>query len=329
MNEELFFGKVRNVTAEDRKKLPIYSYSGLDVSKTCPFQYNKKYNEKLRSSDTNLALELGGLCHYVLEQKGKILFNKQNVDYSKLNDTLKNGTIEINKKTREEILGIDKLKRKYFETWYEQDNASGMNYEEKMQIFDKVLRNEMEPENNDGWKPLYFEQYFEFVWDDRAIIRGFIDRIDCKDGEYRTIDYKTSKKVYDKSKLATSLQFGIYAVAILNDFKKLPIESIYRFILIDDLQYALTKGWEKRFIKALDKILDQIDEYSQTGLWMPKPSPLCYWCDFCALNPNAHAYKRECEYYSLWTPNEKSFKKNKEWNPDEVKNTDKKRKLIF
>jgi len=44
----------------------------------------------------------------------------------------------------------------------------------------------------------------------KLFLKGFIDRIDVKDGQYRTVDYKTSKKIYDQSKFGnfiTVLEF--------------------------------------------------------------------------------------------------------------------------
>ena len=224
------------------------------------------------------------------------------------------------------MLGVGQLKRKYFEVWHEADNASGASYDEKIKLFVQVLYEEME---DTEWKPTYFEKPFEFVWDNKVILKGFIDRIDVKDGQYRTIDYKTSKKVYEQNKLATSLQFGIYALAILNEFGVLPVESKYRFILIDDEQYALTKGWEKRLIKALDKVFGDIEASENKEIFVPKPSPLCHWCNFCQTNPEATIYRNECEYFSKWTPSQKTFEVNKKWNALENMNTTTKRKLVF
>lgn len=330
MNEEILIEHVRPVTFKDRKTLPTFSYSKIDTFKNCPYQYNEKYNNKLYASDTSLALELGTLCHYVLEQKGKGIRNKKNMGYESLCEILNNGTTQTDAKTRESILGVTALKKKYFDSWYERDNASGMNYEEKMEVFHEVLKTEMSEADMEGWTPQYFELPFEFVWDDKVIIHGFIDRVDVKDGEYRTIDYKTSKKIYDASKVSTSLQFGIYALAILTMFDKLPVENIYRFILIDEKQYALTKGWEKRLVKALDKVFEQIEKCEKEGEWVPKPTPLCYWCSYCSNNPNAHAFKNICNYYILWTPTNKTFEKKSEWRKVNTSNTEKpRRKIIF
>ena len=324
MNEDLLKAKIRKVTEED-SNLPVFSYSKMDLFKSCPFSYDLKYNQKKYTSDTSIALELGSLCHFILELKGKSLVQGEEVDYAKLNKIITDGFFpEYICKESDCLLGTDELKKKYFDIWWEKCLASGLTYDEKMQVFDKVLHEEME---NTEWTPYLFEHPFEFVWDNKAVIKGFIDRIDIKDEEYRTVDYKTSKKVYDKSKLATSLQFGIYALAILNEFDKLPVESLYRFILIDDEQKALTLGWEKRLIKALDKLFNAIESNEKENIWKPSPSPLCHWCNFCITNPNAKEFKNECEYYSLWTPENKIFKINKEFDPS-VKE-EPKRKLVF
>lgn len=330
---EVLLDKIRPVKDSDRGVLPTCSYSKLDTYKSCPMQYHKKYNEKKFTKDTSIALELGSLCHYVLEQKGKILVDKQvlnTTDYDVLIEILLDGVTTIDEKTKEQIPGVTDIKKKYFETWYEPDNASGKTYSDKMLVFNKILLSEME--ENDGWEPFLFEHHFEFVYDNRVIIQGFIDRVDKKGEDYRTVDYKTSKKVYDKSKLTTSLQFGIYALAILLEFGRTPVESMYRFILIDDKQYALTKGWEKRLIKALDKIFDDIENNEKVGIWIPKPTPLCFWCNYSGLNPDAHEYKNDCQYYSLWTPTNKTFATNCEFDVNAL-NTPKlnttERKLIF
>ena len=337
MNENLLKDYVRPVREEDRGTLPVFSYSKMEVYKNCPYQYDLKYNQKKFTSDTSIALEIGGLLHYVLEQKGKALVLGQPVDYVKLSTITQNGTKETDEKTKEQLLGVTDLKKKYWEIWNAPD-SEGRTYDQKLELFDKVLHYEMEEE--DGWKPYKFEHPFEFVWNNRVILKGFIDRLDLKDGNIRTVDYKTSKKVYDSSKLSTSLQFGVYALAILNEFGVLPEESIYRFILLDETQKALTKGWEKRLIKALDGIFDKIDADNKSGVWIPKSSPLCHWCNFCSHNPDAKDYKYDCEYYSLWTPDNKTFAVNRQFETGDLKNAErtiklnnninsKERKLIF
>lgn len=311
--DEFFKGKVRSVANADRGVLPRLSYSGLEVYKTCPFQYNLKYGEKKYSKDTTLALELGSLLHKIEEERVKDIIVGVPIDYDNLEFILKYGTVETDSKTREHILGLDELKRKYFEEWYTPDNASGMTYEEKMEVFKKSMYHEME--DTSIWRPVYTELPFEFVYKDRVIFNGFIDRVDQNIyGSFRTVDYKTSKAIYKSDKIATSLQFGIYALAIYQMFGRIPISFLYRFILIDESQKAMTKGWEKRLEKTLDNTLDKIDQNKKSGIWIPKPSPLCAWCNFSMTNPKAHEFKGDCEYYSLWTPESKDWHVNKRYN---------------
>ena len=310
---DFFEGKVRAVTEADRGVLPRLSYSGLDLYKNCPYQYHLKYDEKKYTKETTLALELGSLCHLILELKCNYIKAGKHVDYDYLHFILKYGSIDTNEKTKEHILGVDELKRKYLEEWYEPDNASGMTYEEKMEVFKKVLKEEMN--HASIWHPIYAELPFEFVYKDRVIFNGFIDRIDINIfGGFRTVDYKTSKKQFESAKVVTSLQFGIYAMAIYQEFGQIPVSFLYRFILLDEDQMAMTSGWEKRLEKTLDNLLDKIDKCKKSGIWLPKPSPLCHWCNYSVTNPKAHEFKNDCEYYSLWTPENKVWAVNKRYN---------------
>lgn len=326
MNEDLLKPHIRNVTEEDRKKLPRFSYSRIEQYLNCPMAYDLKYNQEKQTRDTSLALELGTLLHAVLEQKGYMLRNGI-VNYTILDKLITDGIIEKTEKSKDIIPGISALKKKYWETWSIPD-SEGRTYDEKLILFNEVLHKEMQ---DTEWVPYAFEMPFEFVWDDRVIMNGFIDRIDVNlhKKAFRVIDYKTSKKPFDKSKLPTSLQFGIYALACLNDNKinSIPVEYIYRFILLDDFQKALSLGWEKRLVKKLIQTFNSIDDRKIQNEWVPRPSPLCFYCNYCVNNPNAHEFKNECDYYSLWTPDNKTFETHKEWGLK--KEAEKTRKLIF
>ena len=310
--------RIRPVTEEDKGVLPVFSYSKIEVFKKCPMQYKIKYLDKKYTFETTLALELGNICHYVLEQKGKMLIEHNEVNYDKLFEILHNGTVETDEKTKTELLGINTLKKKYFDIWFDKSSPEDLNYEDKMKIFEKVVHEEM---SETDWIPTYFEHPFDFVWDDHYHIHGFIDRIDTRTvngkTEYRVIDYKTSKKIYAEKDLPTALQFGIYALAILNEFRTLPVQNEYHFILLDKVQFALTKGYEKRLLKSLTNVFNAIAQSSADNIFTPNPTPLCHWCSFCEHNPNAQEFKNECEYYSLWTPLNKTYAVNKKFSDTE------------
>lgn len=299
--------KVRSVTDEDRKRLETFSYSKLDVLNQCPHRFNFQYNEKLRDPVDTLALNIGTLTHYVLECKGRMLKYEGTVNYEELERILIDGFDEDGGHKP----GVNELRRKYFEEWYTKDDKSGMDYNEKVEVFKKVLRTEMEDSN---WSPVFFERKFEFVYKGTGgeyIIMGFIDRIDVnkQSGAYRVVDYKSGKQVFDKSHTVTAPQQGIYGLAILNEFGVLPEEYLYRFTLIDDFCTAMTKGYEKRLEKKLTAWFEKYEEYKSSGEYPPKPTALCYFCPYRLDSSVKGAYNDRCKYYCLWTRENKTFEK--------------------
>ena len=304
---------VRPVTEEDRNKLPTYSHSKLEVYENCPYRYSLQYEQGKRSNETTLALELGTICHLVFERSAQ-MWKEGKINYEDLKFLLEYGD------TDEKISGIKDLSKKYFEEWYESD-SEGHTYSWKMGQFDKGLHEYMNSFSYNGWIPFKEEYDFEFVFNNRAIIHGFIDAILINgEGDLRCLDYKTSKRVFDKSKIPTSQQFSIYCMGMLNDFGKLPVQCDYRFILLNQEQNALTNGFAKRIVKKLNTVLDNIDKCKETGIWIPSPTPLCFWCFASNTNPKAIQYKGECEYYSLWTPTEKKWDVNKRFNALDLTN---------
>ena len=330
---------VRPVTEEDRNKLPTYSHSKLEVYENCPYRYGLQYEQGKRSDETTLALELGTVCHKVYETASQ-LWRQETVNYNEINyDDLK-FLLEYGD-TDEKISGIKDLSKKYFEEWYEPD-SEGHTYSWKMGQFDKGLHEYVEGFNYNGWIPFKEEYDFEFVFNNRAIIHGFIDAILINaEGDLKCIDFKTSKKLFPDNKIPTSQQFSIYCMGMLNDFGKLPVQCDYKFILLNQEQNALTTGFAKRIVKKLNTVLDNIDKNSKDEVWIPSPTPLCFWCSYSSTTPKAVQYKNECEYYSLWTPTEKKWDVNERFNALDLTNDKhvnkieddskekKQRKLIF
>lgn len=339
--EEILAPHVRPVTQEDFKNLPVYSYSKIDLFEGCPYKYLLKYVQKNYEKNVKaIHLDVGNIYHKVLELKARMLINGNTVDYDYLKEVLEEGIEEVTDKGSEKIIGLKDIRKKFLGEYYQKDDKTGMSYADKEKIFlEKVLPKELEDE---GWKPYDAEMTFDFVYiyedengnEKEAIIHGFIDSVQVNDdGNFRVVDYKSSKKSYDPKKLATPLQQCIYGMALYTKFGKLPIEYRYDFILIDEYQKACTVGYLKRAIKKLDKIFNKIDALEVSKEYVPKATPLCYYCSYCANNPNAEiALKNLCQYYSLWTPKNKSFSVNKEYTgieTEQVKPKSSGRKLFF
>lgn len=134
------------------------------------------------------------------------------------------------------------------------------------------------------------------------MLSGFIDRIlfNPKTGEYLVEDLKTKDHPFREEDLVTPLQFVIYTKA-LSESLNIPVEKIkcqYNLPFCDLIQPAGTPGFVDRGTKKINQIFEKINNHD----WTPKPSPLCYWCNFSDTNPSQPKEgKNLCPYYSLWT----------------------------
>lgn len=322
---------LRPVTDKDRSTLLTVSYSKLNLFENCAFRYKLKYIDGNYGDSQTLALELGSILHKGLELKGLDKIQGKDTDYDELKNILYQGTTEKTEKDTELLTGINVIKNKYIEDWNFNTDPMQISYDDKMNLYiNKVLPSRMEDK---AWEVIGVEQAFEFVYDNKCIIHGFIDRIDKSiEGALKVVDYKSSKKVFREADIKTPLQMVIYDLACLFMYNTLPEFHEYDFILLDKKQTTedgvCSKGYLKRGLKKIDKLLSQIAEFERTGIYKPSATPLCYWCDYPDMShtPNANIkFAGLCPYYSLWTPENKTFKKNREWIPGE----ESKRRLIF
>lgn len=286
--------------------LPIkdkLSYSRLDCFKSCEYKYKLKYINKNYTNDSSLALRIGTILHLGLEYKYLKKYNNEEIL-----ELIYKGCIDEG----QEVIGLSKLKNEYPFEWEEEDKF-GRTYDEKIELYKSRILEDIE----DDWECIGCEVQFDILFENKSIIHGFIDRVDRHKvtGDMRVVDYKSSKKPYDKKDLATPLQMYVYALACKEIYGQFPSEFIYDMVLIGEKQEAMTKGWEKRGHTALSKLIDKLIVHNANNNinMTPKPSPLCHWCSYSETNPNATNGKGLCEYNLLWTPENKVWKKNKEW----------------
>lgn len=279
------------------------SYSRIDCFKSCGYKYKLKYIDKKFTNDTSIALQIGSILHKGLELK-----YSTNMKPEEIIKVVYDGYSDDN----ENIIGINRLKENYPFDWEEKDK-NGRTYDEKIELYKKRIYEDIDSE----WECIGCEVEFHILFENKVVIKGFIDRVDKNKttGAIRVVDYKSSVSEYSKKDLATPMQMFIYALACKDMYGQLPEEFVYDMILIGVKQNAMTKGWESRGIKSLSKKIDSLIEHNKEGNYRmkPSPSPLCHWCSYSQTNPNATDGKDLCEYYSLWTKENKTFKTNKQW----------------
>ena len=319
---KLMLSKIRPYNEETDSNLEKFSHSKLECFDHCPRNFMLKYRYNNYLGIDSVATAVGSIVHKVLELKGICKMEKKEVDYEYLKEVLMNGY----KDNEESLIGINKIKIEFRDEWEEFDTKSLLTYDEKIEVFlDSVLTNEMEDEE---WEVIGTEVPFSFVYDNKYVIRGFCDRIDAKrdnDGniiDIKCVDYKSSKTVFQRSKIVSSQQFGIYSMAIYLMYGMLPSEHEYSFVLIDEKQSnkdgVCTSGYIKRILKKIDKLFESIEEMDSTGCFKPNANQLCHWCDFCEHSVNGQEpYNTYCDYYSLWTPYNRTFAVNKEYSPED------------
>lgn len=296
-----------------------FSYSRVEKYENCPYAYKLNYVDKNYVSANSLALSIGTLLHKVKEYIGDSLIKGRVIDYSLLENYIDRAGIDVelteldsDKDSKEVIEGVELLKKKYFEDWITNKTKSGLSMKSKVEFFKEHLRDmENQFKQDEEWEVFKTEEPFEFIFEGVSF-KGFIDRIDKnkKTGDFRVIDYKTKDAQFSDNDLKTPLQFVVYSMAISEKYGKEPIEFIYDLPLIGIQQKACSAGYLKRGQAKLIKLLTGIKNES----FIPKPSPLCYWCPYCYNNTNAEApFNKMCKYFSLWTPEDHNFNVNCKW----------------
>lgn len=323
-----------DVNKIELSKKKRFSYSKLNTYDTCPFSYFLKYVQHHYFYTDNLAAEFGTLVHYIEEMIGNNIKNNEEINYEKLKYDFVNINLpKKDKKDRQDlstkqskdsddgILGINALKEKYREEFFEMDEDTGENYFTKAHDYmtKGIYRLENFMKNNPNYKIVDLEKKFEIEVND-IIFYGFIDKIiqDTESGEYLIFDIKTKDHLFTDKDLATPLQFVFYSIAVKETYhlENYPSLCFYDLPIVNTIQQAGTKGFLSRGFKKLTTILQGIKEEE----WKPKPGPLCHWCDFC---PTCERQPEEgkdlCFYFSYWNEKEpRNFKTFRKWEGLEV-----------
>ena len=295
--------------------LKKHSYSSIDVFCNCPRRYDLTYNKDFRSKVTTLALGMVSIAHKCLELLILTQMGKLSYTLDEIINILYEGWIEPEPNNEEQktkdgnLLGVNALKEQFFEDFLEGG------YSTKLITFKNLLAREF---IMGDWKPIAVEQEFTYNFKDICLFHGFIDRVDMNSkGELRVVDYKSSKKIYENKKLNHSMQMGVYKNACLDLFGKIPVEYVYHFVFLDEQQNALQGKFLNKIDEEIIDTLTNLYNCSRSDSWAPQPSPLCYWCPFHGTSPNADPeFIGRCQYFSLWTPNNKTFKVHKPYFAD-------------
>ena len=277
-----------------------FSYSRIDTYSQCGFKYKLRYVDKHYVNTDGLATELGTAIHATEEAIANALKAGETIDYVALKNKL--------------ILSMIELEHKYPEPWAALDK-SNRNCKEKLYEYLRtgIYRLENFLMANGHLKIVDVEKEFEFEFNG-IVFHGYIDRIlqDTRNNKYIVQDIKTYAVPVDKKSLDAPLQFVVYTYAMKKLYNLIEdqIECSYDLPFCNCIQKVENKEYMLTGTTKLTKLLDSINEQD----FVPKPTPLCHWCEYSPTNPNQDpSAKNLCPYHSLWTRENKTHSVASHW----------------
>jgi len=277
-----------------------FSYSKVDTYKSCPFKYLLQYVEGPYISVPGVALDVGNMIHSAEEAVANCIKAGTPIDYVSIKNRI--------------IIETMKIEHKFPRDFYEPDKSDRYYKEKIYGYLDKgVYRLAAFMAAHPTYVIVGAEVPFNVTLFGKTFT-GKIDRVlkDTATGNYICHDVKTYAVPVESKDLATPLQFVVYTEAIKSLYN-VPEEKIscgYDLPFCDIIQDAGTKGYMKRGLEKLEKLLNGI----AAGDWTPNPTALCHWCQYCPTNPNQpREGKNRCPYHSMWTRETKDNNVAMEW----------------
>ena len=127
---------------------------------------------------------------------------------------------------------------------------------------------------------------FQFSIEDIPI-RGKIDRLEQdSDGNYHVIDYKTGACYESETSISENVQMNLYAMAVEEKFKKLPVQASLFYVKEDKMiKYLITgkksvDNFKENLKEMVHEILGENFEANPVkGTWTCKFCPYKNICD--------------------------------------------------
>ena len=123
--------------------------------------------------------------------------------------------------------------------------------------------------------------------------RGVIDRVTRRrDGVFEIHDYKTSGYLPPQSRIDGDRQLALYQIGIEQTYSEArEVELVWHYLVFNRTLRS------RRSSEALDELrastVRLIDLIEAETEYAPKPGPLCRWCDYAELCPEAPSEARE------------------------------------
>lgn len=255
-------------------KAPNYfSYSQLAAFSNCPYQYRFAHILKIPMRG-KAVFSFGKTMHSVLQKLFVLIGEKKGLGQADLFNKI---TKQENKKT--ETIEFKEILELYEQSWIDDWYESKRQKEEYREKGKEILKGFYEKYKNNWPNAILTEKGFNIKLTsngDLYTVRGVIDRIDKEEGKVKIVDYKTGKPK-EKLTFEEKEQLLIYQIAIEDLFRE-EVGSL-SFYYLDNNSEAEFVGSREDIAKVKEKIIGTIEDIKK-GVFQPKPSQLCKFCDF-------------------------------------------------
>jgi RecB family exonuclease len=130
------------------------------------------------------------------------------------------------------------------------------------------------------------------------VLSGVIDRIDRgPDGAYEIIDYKSSRRLPELSRLRDDLQLPIYQLACGEVWGINPSKLTFYYLVAN--QRYTTRPQDENGLAHVKERLERTADSISRGLFPATPNRLCPWCSFEDICPERVAARDAGESYLL------------------------------
>lgn len=257
--------------------MPVYSHSMISTYETCPLQFKLRYIERVEVEiKESVEAFLGLRVHETLAKLHEDLILSK---LTPIDELLGYYNSVWKKNWNQNIL----ISREGFteENYYDTGERAIRDYYKHYQPFTGIRTIATE-------KPLFFKLKNEYNF------RGYLDRLDIKDGEiYEIHDYKTSRNLPDDEILANDRQLALYSIGIKQHYRDAEKVRLIWHYLIFDKEFTVEKT-EEELKEIEERTVELIKTIETDTEFKPVENNLCGWCDYPEYCPvQKHIVKTE------------------------------------
>ena len=199
---------------------------------------------------------------------------------------------DLPRERRTASAGRELVRQSWIETGFRDPEQSG-EWRRRAQEHVIAYLSRVDPDDH----PTGIERTVSFVSGDLRVT-GRIDRLDDRDGELVVVDYKNGRQVPTDDDARTSLPLALYAAAVWKMFRRRTLRVELHHVpsgtvaVHEHSPESLTRKVEQARSIARDARradADFAERGESSGLFPPRPGPLCGWCDLRAHCPEGQA----------------------------------------